>query len=148
MNPNGNIKHGGHGTLTYARWKSMQQRCNDPKHEGYPRYGGAGVKVCDRWQDFAAFRDDMGECPSGMTLDRIKNERGYEPGNCRWATKAQQNQNRPSHAVVLEHGGVTKSLTEWARDMGMSVNTLSMRLSLGWGVERALTQPKKARTVR
>lgn len=149
MSKNGNIKHGGHGTLTYARWKSMMQRCNNPKADNYPHYGGKGITVCERWQSFAAFLTDMGECPSKlMTLDRIKNDHGYEPGNCRWATKAEQNANRPSHAVMLTHAGTTRSLSEWALAIGMTPNALQMRLRLGWSVERALTQPVKARTTR
>lgn len=144
-NPNGNIKHGGHGTLTYARWKSMMQRCHDPKSRNYRYYGGAGVKVCDAWFDFAAFRSDMGECPDkAMTLDRIDNSRGYEPGNCRWLTQADQNRNRPAHAVLLTHEGVTRSVTEWAAVAGLTANTLRMRLRLGWGVEKALTTPKQS----
>lgn len=145
-NPKGNPKHGGHGTLTYARWKSMMQRCNDPGADNFEHYGGAGVTVCERWQDFALFRVDMGECPDkSMTLDRIEGAKGYEPGNCRWATRADQNRNRPRHAVMLTHDEATLSLTEWASRVGLSVNLLSMRLRLGWTVERALTQPKKTR---
>lgn len=144
-NPHGNIKHGGHGTLTYARWKSMMQRCHDPKADNFKHYGGAGVTVCERWHDFASFLTDMGECPSkAMTLDRQENAKGYEPGNCRWATRAEQNRNRPNHAVTITHGGVTHSVTEWAREIGISANTLSMRLRLGWSVEKALTTPKQA----
>lgn len=150
MNPHGNPKHGGHGTLTYARWKSMRQRCNDSKADNFKHYGAKGVTVCERWQDFAAFLADMGACPSqAKTLDRYPNANGiYEPGNCRWATKAEQNRNRPSHAVMLEHCGATKSLTDWASEIGMSVNALRMRLALGWTVEHALTTPKKPRTLR
>ncbi len=140
----GNVKHGGHGTLTYARWKSMMQRCFNVKHIGYPRYGGIGITVCERWQDFALFLADMGECPGKeMTLDRIESQKGYEPGNCRWTTKADQNRNRPNHAVMLTHNGISKSLTDWAREIGMSPNSLRGRLQLGWSVEKALTTPKQ-----
>lgn len=145
-NPNGNVKHGGHGTLTYARWKSMMQRCTNPNADNFKHYGARGVTVCERWYDFASFLTDMGACPDkSMTLDRLKNEHGYEPGNCRWATRAEQNRNRPSHAVMLTHAGETKSLTEWAAAVGMTTNALAMRLRLGWTTERALTQPLKAR---
>ena len=145
-NPNGNVKHGGHGTLTYARWKSMMQRCHDPKHDAFYRYGAIGITVCERWQDFASFLTDMDECPDkSMTLDRLKSERGYEPGNCRWATKAEQNRNRPSHAVMLTHAGETKSLTDWAAAIGMTANALRMRLQIGWSVEQALTTPLKGK---
>lgn len=148
MNPLGNFKHGGHGTLTYARWKSMMQRCNDPKHARYAHYGGRGISVCERWQQYPAFLEDMGECPSkDMTLDRLKNDVGYEPGNCQWATKADQNRNR-SHCVPLTHNGVTMNATDWALAVGMTPNTLLQRLYLGWTPERALTTPVKSRGVR
>lgn len=148
MNPYGNIKHGGHGTLTYSRWKSMMQRCHDKGHASYVRYGGAGVTVCERWLDFASFLTDMGECPSREhTLDR-KNGGDYEPGNCRWITKAEQNRNRPKQAVLLTHGGVTKSATDWAAEIGIPSNTLFARLRLGWSTERALTAPLKSHGIR
>lgn len=147
MNNSGNTKHGGHSTLTYSRWKSMRQRCTDPSHKSYTQYGGAGITVCDRWQDFAHSLSDMGECPPSMTLDRIENSIGYQPGNCRWASKADQNKNR-SNIVMLTYQGETKSVTEWATQFGMRQANLTMRLRLGWSIERALTQPLKARTVR
>lgn len=144
MNQHGNIKHGGHGTLTYSRWKSMMQRCNDPKARNYPRYGGSGIKVCERWHDFASFLADMGECPSKIhTVERLKGDVGYESPNCRWATKAEQSRNRPSFCVQLTYKGVTKNATDWATEMGISPNTLFMRIRLGWSTERALTAPLK-----
>lgn len=74
--------HGGCGTLTYARWKSMNQRCYTITSDAYYRYGGRGITVCDEWHDYTAFLRDMGECPSkDMTLDRINNDIGYQPDN-------------------------------------------------------------------
>lgn len=147
MNPLGNFKHGGHGTLTYARWKSMMQRCSDENHINYSRYGGRGIVVCERWKSFDAFLADMGECPGkSMTLDRKDNNTGYQPGNCRWATKTEQNRNR-SMAVMLTHNGITQSVTEWAAAIGIPANSLHARLYLGWTTERALTQPLKKRGV-
>lgn len=146
MNPNGNIKHGGHGTVTYKRWKSMNQRCTNPAASNFKHYGGRGVTICERWRaSFAAFLADMGECPGAhMTLDRLDNSKGYEPGNCRWATMAEQNRNR-SHCVMLTHNGITQNITDWAIALGMRPQTLTERLRLGWTPERALTQPIKAR---
>lgn len=145
-NPKGNVKHGGHGTLTYARWKSMMQRCNDPGAVNYKYYGAVGIKVCDRWRDFAAFLADMGECPDrSMTLDRIENNLGYQPGNCRWATKAEQNKHRPSRQVLLTLNGQTRTVTEWSAPTGIPANVISMRLRAGWSVEAALTTPRRRR---
>jgi hypothetical protein len=147
-NPRGNIKHGGHGTLTYARWKSMMQRCHQPSATNFKNYGGNGIAVCERWHDFVAFRADMGECPSkGETLDRIDNTKGYEPGNCRWATMAEQNRNRSS-CIELTHAGRTMILRDWATEIGITPNALAQRLYLGWSVERALTTPIKKRSVK
>lgn len=149
MNPNGNRKHGGAGTLTYARWKSMIQRCTNPAATNFKHYGGSGIVVCERWRtSFEAFLADMGECPNkASTLDRIKNDKGYEPGNCRWATMAEQNRNR-THCVLLTHNGITQNITDWATTLGMRPQTLTERLRLGWSTERALTQPLKPRTTR
>lgn len=145
MNSSGNRKHGGHGTLTYARWKSMMQRCHDKNASNFKHYGGAGITVCERWHDFALFLMDMGECKDkSLTLDRIVGQIGYQPGNCRWVTQAEQNRNRPKHALMLTHAGETKSLTDWASTVGLSANTLRMRLQLGWSIEKALVTPKQS----
>jgi hypothetical protein len=144
MNPYGNVKHGGHGTLTYMRWKSMLQRCNNPKASNYKYYGAVGIKVCERWHDYPSFLTDMGECADqSLTLDRIKSEIGYEPGNCRWITQAEQNGNRPGHARLLTHNGVTQNCVAWAKQLGIKPNNINMRLRLGWSDERILTTPVK-----
>lgn len=145
-NPYGNIKHGGCGTLTYARWKSMMARCHNPNATNYKYYGALGITVCEQWHNFTAFLNDMGECASrSMTLDRKENSKGYEPGNCQWVTQAEQNKNR-SCCVILTFNGITQNVTDWAEFVGMSSNALSQRLYLGWCVERALTQPLKKRS--
>lgn len=81
---------------TYGSWQSMRQRCLNPSSDGYARYGGRGIKVCERWNDFPTFLADMGERPTGMTLDRLDPDGNYEPGNVRWATAKQQATNRTS----------------------------------------------------
>jgi len=147
MNPNGNLKHGQHGSLTYMRWKSMLQRCYNPNATNYKYYGGKGVTVWEPWREsFETFLIDMGECPGkDMTLERLENSIGYTPENCIWATKAAQNKNR-SHCIPLAFNGETKILSDWARQYGMTPNALAMRIRLGWTIERALTQPLKKRT--
>lgn len=91
-----NTKHGGHGTAEYRAWYAMRRRCNDPKNKAYKNYGGRGIRVCAEWQsDFQAFLDHIGLKPSPeLSLDRIDNERGYEPGNVRWADQSTQSRNR------------------------------------------------------
>jgi hypothetical protein len=99
--------HARHGKLspTYQSWRAMIGRCYSPKCNGYHRYGGAGVTVCDRWRhNFEAFLADMGERPRKFTLDRIDNELGYEPGNCRWVTWRAQEGNRRNNIHVLFRG--------------------------------------------
>lgn len=79
---------------TYNSWMNMIQRCTNPNRPDWERYGGRGITVCEAWSDFATFLADMGERPTGRTLDRVDNEGGYEPDNCRWATAVEQRRNQ------------------------------------------------------
>ena len=93
----GRVKHG-HAkdgfTPTYTSWDSMKARCSRESHPNYMNYGGRGIDYCDEWEDFAQFLADMGERPEGKTLDRIDNDKGYSPSNCRWSTPEEQQLNR------------------------------------------------------
>ena len=98
-------KHATHGqsdTPTFSSWSSMMDRCLNERSRGYQHYGARGITVCEQWRTFLGFLADMGERPAGTTLERIDNGRGYEPGNCKWATKADQSRNRSSVRLTME----------------------------------------------
>jgi hypothetical protein len=144
--PHHNATHGhtpsGRKSREYRSWDNMRQRCNNPKHHYFPKYGGRGVKVCDRWlHSFEAFLADMGPRPPGTTLDRFPDKNGnYEPANCRWATPAQQQRNT-RYNVIIEFQGRRMCLMDWSKELGVSFDTLHARFRYGWSVERAFTTP-------
>lgn len=86
-------------TKTYRTWRSMRERCGNPNSVAYQRYGGSGITVCERWGKLENFIEDMGLRPEGMTLDRIDGTKGYEPSNCRWATRVQQARNQSNNKL-------------------------------------------------
>lgn len=138
-----NFRHGGAGSGEYNSWCGARARCHDSQHPRYAEWGGRGVRMCERWREsFAAFVEDMGARPErGMSLDRIDSARGYEPGNCRWATAEQQSANRPTFVRSITYDGKTQTLSAWAREIGLSRKSLEGRLA-SWSVEAALTTPK------
>lgn len=93
------------GSRTMISWGNMKARCHNPSNKRYKDYGGKGILVCERWlTSFSAFLEDMGECPEGMTIDRIDNTKGYEPGNCRWATRQENQRNRACSKLWFVYG--------------------------------------------
>jgi hypothetical protein len=135
-------KHGGKGTAEFSVWQGMRRRCLNQNEPAYPRYGGRGIKICERWSDFANFYADMGPRPAGMELDRIDNNGPYSPENCRWATPTQQSNNRRSNRLI-DHNGRTLTIMQWSRETGIDRRTITQRLGNGWPVALALTTPAK-----
>jgi hypothetical protein len=128
---------GNKGTPTYGVWKHMRQRCFNPRCKDYKHYGGRGITVCDRWQDFEAFRRDMGEKPQNMSIDRIDINGNYSPSNCRWATQKQQTRNTRRNRLI-RHGGLVKPLAVWCELLHLPYSRIHKRLKRGWSVEEAL----------
>lgn len=95
-------RHGQWQTSTYHTWEGMKQRCLNPNATRYPQYGGVGIKVCEAWLEFKNFYQDMGDRPEGKTLDRINPFGNYEPNNCRWATRKEQQNNQRRHKTGRE----------------------------------------------
>jgi hypothetical protein len=119
----------------------MIQRCTNPNFDQFADYGGRGITVCERWRDFAAFLADMGEPEPGLSIERRDNDAGYSPGNCYWATRAQQraNQRIRKDAAYIEVEGKRVRLSDVAREHGIRRSTLHARIKRGWSIERALT---------
>jgi hypothetical protein len=124
-------------TPTYRSWNEAVGRCTRPTNKRWNRYGGRGITVCDRWLVFENFLADMGERPPGTSLDRINNDGNYEPGNCRWATPIQQQNNRSDTRRL------SVTLAELSRIIGMSRRLLWRRLNDGWSVEKAAMAPRR-----
>lgn len=117
-------------TSEYNSWKSMKARCLNKNHDAYSKYGGRGITICHNWIDsFDRFLSDMGPRPIGTSLDRIDNEKGYYPENCRWADSKQQNNNQRTNHII-EYNGCRKTLTQWAEYLGIKTSTLHKRLNL------------------
>jgi hypothetical protein len=133
--------HGQYKSPTYSVWRDMIQRTSNPNCKASKNYLHRGITVCDSWRVFESFLADMGDKPEGLTLDRVNNDGNYCKDNCRWATPIQQHNNKRSN-VFIEFNGERQTVTQWARQLGMSKGTLRGRLnSVNWGTEKALTQP-------
>jgi hypothetical protein len=120
----------------------MQTRCFNPNSIGYKNYGGRGITVCPEWvASFEAFFEYLGDRPSPKhTVERVDNNRGYEPGNVVWATKKRQARNRRSSRLVTAKG-FTMTLVEWYEHTGNKPTTIAMRLARGWDPDRAVGTP-------
>lgn len=115
---------------TYSSWMSMRRRCCDPKMDSYPHYGGRGIVVCDRWDSFENFLEDMGECPDGFSIERNDVNGNYTPKNCKWILLEEQAFNR-NNSVLVEIDGQKMLMTHAARIAGISPGSMSIRLRSG-----------------
>lgn len=122
---------------TYRSWHSMKQRVKNPNATGAKNYSERGIDMCPEWESFDNFLRDMGERPLGTTLERIENDRGYHPENCRWATPTEQLSNRRNN-VFIEHLGVRQTVQAWSTQTGIPFTTLRTRMKAGWPTERIL----------
>ncbi len=143
-------KNNGHGhTLkgkspTYRTWNNMHNRCRAPSCPSYYLYGGRGIRVCERWKSFENFLADMGERPSGCSIERIDHSLDYSPENCRWATSKEQSYNKRSNRLV-DAFGVKKPLAQWAAEHNLRSHVIRWRIENGWSPEEAITTPKAPR---
>lgn len=135
-------KHGHSRSPIYKLWHAMLSRCHTVESKNYKQYGARGISVCQRWRDsFENFLADMGPRPSpAYSIDRIDNNKGYEPENCRWATlKTQQRNTSRNH--FLTYAGETLTISEWAERMKFDPRVIQCRLKRGWTSERSVTSP-------
>jgi hypothetical protein len=141
-----NTKHGQSRTKLYKTWTSMIQRCHNTRATQYADYGGRGISVCLEWKDdFQNFHDWAltSGYESHLTIDRINNEKGYGPSNCRWATMEDQQKNKRETKGYhyLEYQGIRDTLSGWSKRLGSTANIVWSRLKKGWSIEAAITTP-------
>lgn len=141
------IKHGHarqeYKTREWKIWAGMRKRCENPRCPGFKDYGGRGISICERWNEYKFFLEDMGPCPLGFTLERKDNEKGYSKENCKWATPKEQARNR-RNTHLIEINGVRKSVAEWAEESGLSRSTIIQRERKGLAMDKLLSPARKA----
>lgn len=137
-----NKTHGLSGTDHYRRWQGMLNRCGNENSASYKNYGGRGITVCERWLTYTNFISDMGYPPTSLhSLERINNNADYQPSNCKWATRSEQSKNKRSNRII-SFNGITKTLKEWALEIGIDQSSLRERLEK-WSIKDALSKPKR-----
>lgn len=144
------VKHGGcrrgKRDRLYSVWNMIKQRCLDPNCKSYKNYGGRGITICDEWSnDYETFRTwslQNGYDPEAKnhecTIDRIDNDKGYSPDNCRWVEMKVQARNTRANRII-EYNGEEKTLAEWGEETGILPITIHHRLKSGWTLEEAMT---------
>lgn len=148
---NPNYKHGMSETRFYRIWKGMKNRTSNPNLLKYKDYGGRGIHVCERWDKFENFRDDMYESylahveehgEKYTTIDRIDNEGNYEPSNCRWATQLVQSLNQRVRKDGILYKSKLYTVLQFAELSGLTYHSVKTRLRKGWTLEEILKVPK------
>lgn len=140
-------KHGMSNSRIFSIWANMLSRCTNPNSTHFKRYGGRGITVCDEWLgeegsvNFINWALNNGYSDE-LTIDRINNDKGYSPDNCRWVTNKVQQRNKSTNKL-LTLDGKTLCVSEWSEITGISTNTINQRLNRGWSVVDALTTPVK-----
>ena len=138
-------RHGRYATPEYKIWQAIVARCRNPKNPRYADYGARGIKLCAEWEDFAAFHREVGDRPTPRhSIDRMNNERGYEPGNCKWSLPHEQMTNRRCTRFVNVDGEKVP-LATLAKKYSIPANTLRGRILKGWPVAKALTTPVRSK---
>lgn len=141
-------KHGLYKSRLYGIWSNMKTRCFTKSYKLYPDYGGRGITVCDEWKN--SFMNFYNWAMSNgysddLSIDRIDNNKGYYPDNCRWADKSTQSKNRRSTKNIT-YKGITKCLSEWSKELGIDRRTLNTRIyKYGWSIEKAFNTPVNRR---
>lgn len=139
------MRNGEHKTELYKIWQGMRDRCGNPNNKKYRLYGGKGISVCERWNDFRMFAIDMGDRPFGFSIDRINGDKGYSPENCRWATAIVQANNTSANKIISANGQ-SMTLSEWSRRTNIKANTILYRIRRGWPIEKAISVSGPLRT--
>lgn len=137
-------KHGLSKTRLHYIWRAMKDRCYNPNNTHYSVYGARGIVLCKEWENnFMAFYSWSIEngYKDGLSIDRIDNEKGYYPDNCRWATLIEQANNKRENKII-EFNGETKTLAQWCRELGLNYHSVQSRLCKGWSAEKAFTTPR------
>lgn len=136
----GVVTHNMSYSRLYRIHNLMKARCFNPKHTHYKNYGGRGIKVCDEWMKFETFMEWAlsNGYKENLELDRIDNDKNYEPNNCQWITHKKNNNKRGNNRII-ELNGQAKTLAEWAEIYNISSNTIWSRLERGWETEKAIT---------
>lgn len=135
-------KHGYKNHHLYDVWNHMIQRCTNKNHKQYASYGGRGITVCNRWEKIETFIEDMSKgWKQGLTIDRIDNDKGYSPENCRWANQFVQSRNKRSN-VNITLDGRTQCLMDWCIEKSLNYQTVCSRIRSGQTFEKSLQQNK------